>query len=196
MTAVPDISLKFQLEKHKDTTANANNSAVQNQTVNFFEVGKINCTSDAAETFCLPENLDVPVKKKTETLTRVPSLVSTPDNVRKFKDLFTKTLIEYFKNDIILLNNLLEISDKIVFKMEDLVLIIATLLDIETSKITITYEDIITSKCCGTVCKRLPLFMKITDIIVDNKQSFLISYNSFAIQLKNEYNVSLSYVVV
>jgi hypothetical protein len=122
--------------------------------------------------------------------------VQTPDNVKNFKDLFTRTLIGYFKNDIFLINNLLEISDKIVFKLDDLKQILAALIEVDVSKINIEYEDMFKSSCCGGALKRVPLFKKITDILIDNKTSFKISYNSYAVQLQTEYNVSLAHVIV
>jgi hypothetical protein len=105
-------------------------------------------------------------------------------------------LIGYFKNNIILLNNLVELSDKIVAKLSDLSLLISLLLDISIDKVNVQVEEIKTTNCCGKVCKLLPKYRKINDIIIDNKQSFRVSHNSYYIQLQTEYNISLDYVLL
>jgi hypothetical protein len=69
---------------------------------------------------------------------------------------------------MILLNNLLEVSDKIVFKIDDLKILIGLLLEISATKITIEYEDVIKSGCCSSICKKLLLFKKINEIIINN----------------------------
>jgi hypothetical protein len=123
-------------------------------------------------------------------------MTRSPDNIRRFKDQFTAFLIEYFKNDMILLNNLLEVSDKIVLKIDDLKTLIGILLEIEPAGISVEYEDMMKTGCCGKICKRLPLFKKITDIIINSKVSFIVGYNSIAVQLQSSYNISLNYIIV
>jgi hypothetical protein len=126
----------------------------------------------------------------------IKSESTTPLNIRLFKDLFTKLLIDYFKSEIMLLNNVFEITPKIVFKINDLKLLISTLIEVDEEKISIEYEDIFKSGCCGRLCKKVPLFKKVTDITIDGMKSFYIHYNSIAVQLQNEYSISLDYVVI
>jgi hypothetical protein len=51
----------------------------------------------------------------------------TQEIIKIFKEYILLTLIDYFKNDLILLNNLLEISKNIVFKEEDIIKLISIL---------------------------------------------------------------------
>jgi hypothetical protein len=80
-------------------------------------------------------------------------------------------------------------------KAKDLKALIAILLEMEESKIDIETEDVIKNSCCRK-CSKIPLFKKVIDIYIDNCKSFKIYYNPLAIQLQNEYNISLYHVVV
>jgi hypothetical protein len=104
-------------------------------------------------------------------------------------------LIGYFKNNVILLNNLVELSDKIITKLSDLTLLISLLLDIGQDKVQIDIEEISTGTC-GKICKHLPRYRKINDLIIDKKQSFRVSHNQFWVQLQTEFNLSLDYVLL
>jgi hypothetical protein len=204
---LPNITLKLNTEK-KLLNTNTNTNESKSETTNLINNNII--LADTANSIA-----DVPIVGElaksaalsvpSRQLNKAPSYsnlhsVKSPalvDNILRFKDQFTAYLIEYFKSDFILLNNILEVSDKIVFKMDDLKTLISILLEIEPSVITIDYEDFLKDVgCCGKICKKIPLFKKINDIIINNKQSFLISYNTIAIQLQTEFNISLSYVII
>jgi hypothetical protein len=105
-------------------------------------------------------------------------------------------LISYFKNNIVLLNNLVELSGNIITKLSDLILLISLLLEISSDKITVELEEITSNNCCGKFCKHLHRYRKIKDIIIDKKQSFKINYNQFYIQLQTEYNISLEFILL
>jgi hypothetical protein len=49
---------------------------------------------------------------------------------------------------------------------------------------------------CATVCKKIPQYRKIKDIIINKKQSFEVSYNKYYIQMGMEFNISLEYVLL
>jgi hypothetical protein len=192
---LPDISLTLHTEKKtslQNTSSNTNTNTINNNII--LEPKAVNITDTVADTTADQNPSGAKINKSVS----MDSLaIKSPDNIRRFKDQFTAFLIEYFKNDMILLNNLLEVSDKIVFKIDDLKILIGILLEIDVSKIDIEYEDMIKSAgCCGSICKRIPLFKKITDIYINNKQSFSVGYNSIAIQLQNSFNVSLNYIIV
>jgi hypothetical protein len=66
----------------------------------------------------------------TEVKRLLPEIIEksrTPEIIKIFKKYLLLTLIDYFKNDLILLNNLLEISKHIVFKEEDIIKLISIL---------------------------------------------------------------------
>ena len=196
--SLPDLTLKLHSEKkttlenkgtNMSSNTNNNTNTINNNII--LEPKALNGGSVVALESKIPQtNTKIKPSASMESLA-----VKSPDNVRRFKDQFTAYLIEYFKNDLILLNNLLEISSKIVFKVDDLKTLIGILLEIETVKIEIEYEDMIKSGCCGKICKRVPLFKKVTDIIINGKQRFTVSYDSIAVQLQNTFNVSLSHVI-
>jgi hypothetical protein len=174
-----------------------NNNIILADTTNSITEGNVPIVGELAKSAAL----SIPSRQlsKAPSYSNLHSIKSPAmaDNVLRFKDQFTAYLIEYFKSDFILLNNLLEVSDKIVFKMDDLKTLISILLEIEPSAIVIDYEDFLKNVgCCSKICKKIPLFKKINDIIINNKQSFLISYNTIAIQLQTEFNISLTYVIV
>jgi hypothetical protein len=135
----------------------------------------------------------------TELKKLLPEIIEksqTPEIIKIFKEYFLVTLIDYFKNDIILLNNLLEISKHIVFKEEDIIKLISILVtDNDVSRIKIDYELPDQFKVCGC-CTKLPVYRKITSIIIDNKNSFKIKYESFYVQMQTEFNISLDYILI
>jgi hypothetical protein len=120
----------------------------------------------------------------------------TPEIIKIFKEYLLLTLIDCFKNDIILLNNLLEISKYIVLKEEDIMKLIFILVtDSDVSRIKIDYELPDQFKICSC-CSKLPVYRKITSIIIDNKNSFKIIYESFYVQMQTEFNISLDYILI
>jgi hypothetical protein len=102
--------------------------------------------------------------------------------------------MSYFKNNVELLNNLIELSDKIITKIDDLRLLIALLLSITKADVQVDVEEITMKGFCGTVCRKIPRYQKIKDIIFNKKQSFEVSYNQYYIQM--EFNISLEYVLL
>jgi hypothetical protein len=120
----------------------------------------------------------------------------TPEIIKIFKEYLLLTLIDYFKNDLILFNNLLEVFKHIVFKEEDIIKLISILVtDGDVSRIKIDYELPDQFKACGC-CSKLPVYRKITSIIIDNKNNFKIKYESFYVQMQTEFNISLEYILI
>jgi hypothetical protein len=131
-----------------------------------------------------------------ELLPEIIEKSQTPEIIKIFKEYLLLTLIDYFKNDLILLNNLLEIFKHIVFKEEDIIKLISILVtDGDVSRIKIDYELPDQFKACGC-CSKLPIYRKITSIIIDNKNSFKIRYQSFYVQMQTEFNISLGCVLI
>jgi hypothetical protein len=120
----------------------------------------------------------------------------TQEIIKTFKEYLLLTLINYFKNDIILLNNLLEVFKHIVFKEEDIINLISILVtDGDVSRIKIEYELPDNFNVCS-YCTKLPISRQITSIIIDNKNSFKIKYESFNVQMQTEFNISLDYILI
>jgi hypothetical protein len=66
---------------------------------------------------------------------------NTPEIIKVFKEYLVKTILDYFKNELILLNNILEVSKYIVFREEDLIKLISILVtDCDVSRIKIEHE--------------------------------------------------------
>jgi Ser-tRNA(Ala) deacylase AlaX len=120
----------------------------------------------------------------------------SPNNIKQFKEALISILISYFRNNVILLNNLVELSDKIITKIEDLRLLISLLIEESPVAVSIEVEEIEIKNCCGTICKNLPRYRKIKHIIINNKQTFQVSHNQYYIQMGVEFNISLEYVLL
>jgi hypothetical protein len=117
--------------------------------------------------------------------------------VSLFKEALLAILISYFKNNIVLLNNLIELSDNIIMKIEDLIYLISILLELDRQNIKLDVEDIeVKNCCCAKICSKLPRYRKINDIIINNKSSFKITYNQYYVQMKEEYNISLDFIML
>jgi hypothetical protein len=178
MTSLPSIELKYS----KTTEQNNKNTNTNTNTINNNII--IHPTENN-------EN-----KTLSESSSNVALRSETPLNVKQFKETLMTILISYFKNNIILLNNLVELSEKIITKIDDLKLLISLLLDIKIEDIFIELEEVEIKSCCGNICRRFPRYRKINDIIINKKQSFKINYNQYYIQLGTQYNISLDYCLL
>jgi hypothetical protein len=127
---------------------------------------------------------------------QILGIPESPDNITHFKETLMSILISYFKNNVILLNNLVELSDKIITKIEDLRLLISILIEEPMSAVYIDVEEIIPKNCCNEICKQLPRYRKIKDIIINKKQTFKVTHNQYYIQMGTEFNISLEYVLL
>jgi hypothetical protein len=89
-----------------------------------------------------------------------------------------------------------ELSEKIITKIDDLRLLVSLLINTPQSTIVIDVEELEVKNCCSRVCKHLPRYRKINDIIIDKKQSFKVSFNQYFIQMGTEFDISLEYVLL
>jgi hypothetical protein len=121
-----------------------------------------------------------------------------PTRINQFKETFMNILISYFKNNIILLNNLVELSDKIIMKKEDLALLISILIERPKESVFIDDIDVMDSKnCLGKCCKHIPhRYKQISEIRIDEKYTFGVMFKYFYSQLENEFNINLNYVII
>jgi hypothetical protein len=129
---------------------------------------------------------------------RIIPTVSTPDSIKTFKEYLLSTLISYFKSEIILANNIIELSPNIVLKIDDLKkLIVILVCDNDDSRVNIT-TSIASIACCKflSCCAKLPLYRKVDDIIIDKKYSFKNRYDQYYTQMTIEFNISLDYVLL
>jgi hypothetical protein len=122
-------------------------------------------------------SIEVPDIELPEPTTLSVKNADTLPNISEFKEALIAVLISYFKNNVVLLNNLIELSDKIITKIDDLRLLIALLLSIPKADVVVEVEEITMKGFCGTVCKKIPHYRKVKDIIINKKQSFEVSYN-------------------
>jgi hypothetical protein len=61
--------------------------------------------------------------------------------------------------------------------------------------VQVEVEEITMKGFYGTVCKKIPRYRKVKDIVINKKQSFELSYNQYYIQI-DEFNISLEYVLL
>jgi hypothetical protein len=191
---LPDLSLK--LEK-KTTSSNENKNENKNNINNTII---INNTEDKTKTIpSLPESIylnnDDEDDDNNDENARIKSLCFTPEPIKLFKDHLLHILINYFSNDLCLINNLLELSRKIILKEKDLKKLLALLItDGDESKIAIDYELPEKLKSCSC-CEHIPVYRKILSIIIDNKYEFKYHHNQYATQIQTEFNISLDYIL-
>jgi hypothetical protein len=190
MASLPSLELKYV----KSTDQNMTNTNTNTNTINNNIL--INTDKNVKSDQVLTKSASSPASPR----------IATPNNVKIFKETFMNILIGYFKNNIILLNNLVELSEKIIMKVDDLQLLISILLEIDRSKVMIEVEEL-EVKCCAkfgacasrgkaSFCSMLPRYRKINDILINNQMSFKVSYNQFYVQLQTVYNISLDYILL
>jgi hypothetical protein len=179
-TPLPNLTLsltkKTDLKNESTNTNTINNNII------------INPTSQETE------RSSADLKKSTSLLSMTRA--ETPDNVKSFKEAFILILISYFKNNVVLLNNLVELSDKIITKQDDLKHLISLLLDITPKDVEVEVEEVTISGCCGKFCQSIPRYRKVKNIIINKKQSFAVSYNQFFVQMGTEFNISMEYILL
>jgi hypothetical protein len=110
-TILPTLELKY----NKETTSSSTNTNTINNNIIIKPTGDniIDCPSE------IPPEISTIVKKS-----------DTPQNISEFKEALIAVLMSYFKNNVVLPNNLIELSDKIITKIDDLRLLISLLLSI------------------------------------------------------------------
>jgi hypothetical protein len=179
-TILPNLSLnlnkEFKNEKKNENINNINNTII----INKERVASLSTGS----TNSLEQIKPVSIEKS-----------NTPEIIKVFKEYLLKTILDYFKNELILLNNILELSKLIMFREEELIKLIFILVtDCEISRIRIDHELVGMFKICWC-CGKIPIYRKITSIIIDNKNNFEVNYNSFYLQKQTEFNISLQYLL-
>jgi hypothetical protein len=137
--------------------------------------------------------IEIPPEISTNTIVKKSD---TPQNITEFKEVFFTVLISYFKNNVVLLNNLIELSDKIITKIDDLRLLISLLLSIPKADVQVEVEKITMKGFCGTICKKILRYRKVKNIIINKKQWFDVCYNQYYIQMGMDFNISLEYVLL
>jgi hypothetical protein len=98
-TTLPTLELKY----NKETTSSSTNTNTINNNI------IIKPSSENT-------NIEVPDIELSEPTTLSVKKSDTPQNISEFKEAFIGVLISYFKNNVVLLNNLIELSDKIITK--------------------------------------------------------------------------------
>jgi hypothetical protein len=171
---LPNLTLKSKKEFKNENKNENNNNLTQTVIIN-------------------PISSQIESEDKKKEIT--PQL-SIPEPISTFKDYFLNVLIEYFKDEYVLVNNIVEFSKKIVMREAHLRKLIAILCtDADDSRILIDYDvpDKVSS-CCKPIARHI-LYKQIKSIIIDNKLEFKVFYNQFASQMGNEFNISLGYIL-
>jgi hypothetical protein len=163
-TVLPNLSLNLNKEfKNEKKSENINNIS------NTIIINKEPVTTLTTSTNSLDPIKPISIEKS-----------NTPEIIKVFKEYLLKTILDYFKNELILLNYILEVSKHIVFREENLINLISILVtDCEISRIKIDHEMADVFKTYGC-CAKLPFYCKITSIIIDNKYNFEVNYNTYS----------------
>jgi hypothetical protein len=97
--------------------------------------------------------------------------MDTVNNLEVFKDKLLRILISYFGKNMVLLNNVVELSDGIVMSIDDLTTLVAIITDQPKEEVKIDVKEIKTKNCClslasSCLSETLPLYREIDSIIV------------------------------
>jgi hypothetical protein len=153
-TILPDLTLKYSKILNNENKNENNNNISQTQTV----------IINKEEPFSI-------TKEETEPLSKTKDVVEkirTPENITQFKETFLEILINYFKNEYVLLQNNIEFSKKKVMKEADLKKLIAVLVrDGDTGRINIEYDIPEKLSKCYCICVERILFIR--DYVYNNR---------------------------
>jgi hypothetical protein len=188
ISALPDLNFKIERRKSEVTNNTNSNTNTNTQTV---ILNTLHSDKDREVITIVEPNVTSGDSIKIESS-------KTPDNIKIFKEYLLSILISYFKSEIILANNIIEISPNLVLKVEDLKKLIAILVcDNDENRVNITTTPLQFGGCRFlSCCAKLPLYCKIDEITIDNKFGFEINYNTYFNQMNNNFNISLNYVLL
>jgi hypothetical protein len=135
MIGFPDLKLKYSKRLNNENKNENNNNISQTQTV----------ILNKGEPFTLTNEKE-PLSKTKDVVEKIRTL----ENITQFKETFLEILINYFTDEYVLLQNIIEFSKKIVMKEANLKKLIAILVtDGDTGSINIEYDiPEKLSKCC------------------------------------------------
>jgi hypothetical protein len=126
--------------------------------------------------------------------------MNTVNNLNLFKETLLRILISYFGKNLILLNNVIELSDGIVMSIDDLSTLVAIITDQPKDKVQIIVKEIEIQNCClkiASTClaETLPLYRQIEMILVKYNR-FDLKYPEAYEVMKKTFNICLNYVLL
>jgi hypothetical protein len=121
-------------------------------------------------------------------------------NINLFKETLLSILILYFGKNLVLLNNVVELSDGIVTNLDDLTTLVAFITNQPKEQVRIIIKEIEAQNCCLSIVSNclsetLPLYRQIELILVNNKP-FKFKYPDSYKLMEERYNISLNYVLI
>jgi hypothetical protein len=120
------------------------------------------------------------------------------NNLKLFKENLLRILISYFGKNLVLLNNVIELSDGVVTNLDDLTTLVAIITNQPKDKVRVVVNEVenfclkITCSCLNST---LPLYRQIETILINN-ESFKSKYPDLYNMMEEGFNISLKYVLV
>jgi hypothetical protein len=121
-------------------------------------------------------------------------------NINLFKETLLRILISYFGKNLVLLNNVVELSDGIVMNLDDLTTLISIKTNQPKDQVRIIIKEIEVKNCClgivsNCLSETLPLYRQVEVILVNN-EPFKFKYPDSYKTMEEQYNISLNYVLI
>jgi hypothetical protein len=120
------------------------------------------------------------------------------NNLKLFKENLLRILISYFGKNLMLLNNVIELSDGVVTNLDDLTTLVAIITNQPKYKVRVVVnevEDFCLKIVCSCLNSTLPLYRQIEMILINN-EPFNSQYPDLYKMMEEEFNISLKYVLI
>jgi hypothetical protein len=122
------------------------------------------------------------------------------NNLKLFKENLLRILIAYFGKNLVLLNNVVELSDGIVTNLNDLTTLLAIITGQSKEQVRVVIKEVEVKNCClkitsSCLSETLPLYRQI-EVILINNEPFNSKYHDLYKMMEDKFNISLNYVLV
>jgi hypothetical protein len=120
------------------------------------------------------------------------------NNLKLFKENLLRILISYFGKNLVLLNNVVELSDGVVTNLDDLTTLVAIITNQPKDKVRVVIKEV--DDCClriscSCLMETLPLYRQV-EVILINNEPFKSKYPDLYKKMEEEFNISLNYVLI
>jgi hypothetical protein len=187
-------SLNLSLHKHKSVSSSSTNT-LDNKNVNTTNIYLVPNDKTVEMLPISPKPLSRPIsvapKEDLQLADEVPPQPSPKDRISMD---FMKTLIriqnEILLNNILLINNLKELGDRIIYRDIDLKEMIEILMSLENKNVIDIRTEEKKKTSCGCMA---PIYVKIKSIMINKTIPFL--HTEIATRMSDEFKISLEYCV-
>jgi NH3-dependent NAD+ synthetase len=122
------------------------------------------------------------------------------NNLNLFKENLLRILISYFGKNLVLLNNVVELSDGVVTNFDDLTTLVAIITGQSKEQVRVVIKEVEVKNCClkittSYLSETLPSYRQVEVILIYN-EPFNSKFPDLYKMMEEKFNISLNYVLI